>query len=139
MKQPESPETVSILLIDDDQLIRDSMKIYLSCSGIHLTLCQSLREGLDALSSNHYDLLLCDQCMLYENEESILGKILSDFPEMVKVVFTDPGKVDFIPDSQREAIDVLIPKPFSADCISKALELISKRAHENMAGRENLN
>lgn len=114
-------EGTKVLLIDDDRLIRESMMLFLTDKGIELTTCQTLDEALNVLKSDHFDILICDQCLLKDDRENTFDFIKDSDPGMVRVVFTSPAGVDALTEARMEGVDAFILKPFSANTITDVL------------------
>jgi len=51
---------MKILLIDDDEWIRDSMRLFFEGEGCHLLALKTAEEGLEALKSKTYDIIIVD-------------------------------------------------------------------------------
>jgi DNA-binding NtrC family response regulator len=116
-------ESKKVILIDDDLLIRDCMMLFLTDKGFQLTSCQTFDEALDALKGGHYDLLLCDQCILKDQGAGTFDLIKDYAPETVRVVFTGPTGLDSSMDVAMNGIDAIVTKPFSATTINEILHM----------------
>lgn len=53
----------NILIVDDDQDIRNLLGIYLGNEGFHFIKCDNAMKALDIIESNHIDLILLDIMM----------------------------------------------------------------------------
>ena len=51
---------MKILLIDDDEWIRDSLRIFFEAEGCHLLAFETAEEGLTELKDRTYDLIIVD-------------------------------------------------------------------------------
>ena len=51
---------MKILLIDDDEWIRDSLALFMEAEGCHLKACESAEEAWDALKQQPYDIIIAD-------------------------------------------------------------------------------
>lgn len=112
-----------VILIDDDPLIIESMMLFLTEKGIQFTSCQTLDEALEAVKGNRYDLLLCDHCLLKEENARTFDLIKRCAPETVRVVFTGPAGLDSSTEVEMKGVDALVTKPFSASTIDEILLL----------------
>ncbi|MCG8571570.1 MAG: response regulator [Spirochaetes bacterium] len=65
----------SILVIDDDQAILNSIQKQLKNEGFNIDLELDPEKGLEKVISNHYDLLLCDIRMKPISGIDVLKKI----------------------------------------------------------------
>src|SRR3990167_11424579 len=66
---------MKIVLIEDDDLIRELYKDELTAAGFNLDAFPTGREGLEAISKNRYDLLLLDIMLPDTNGLEVLKKI----------------------------------------------------------------
>ena len=48
------------LLVDDDELIRDSLKIAFSAKGCAMRVAESAEEGLQAIREEKFDIIISD-------------------------------------------------------------------------------
>jgi len=53
-------KSMEILLIDDDEWIRDSLCVFFESEGCHLTALETAEEGMEALKNHDYDILITD-------------------------------------------------------------------------------
>ena len=49
---------MKILLIDDDEWIRDSLGLYFEDEGCHLLALETAEEGIEALKGQNYDIIM---------------------------------------------------------------------------------
>ncbi len=52
--------TYQVLLVEDDKLIAKSLRMSLPYKGFEVTVCESVREGLESFRSRRFDLALLD-------------------------------------------------------------------------------
>ena len=53
-------KSMNILLIDDDEWIRDSMRVFFETEGCRLTSVETAEEALDMVHRQDFDLVICD-------------------------------------------------------------------------------
>ena len=51
---------MKILLIDDDELIRNSLTLFFEEEGCHLLALETAEEGIEALKQHAYDIVISD-------------------------------------------------------------------------------
>ena len=49
-----------ILLVDDDEWIRDSLTLYFDTEGCHMMAVETAEEGMELLKQQGYDIILID-------------------------------------------------------------------------------
>ena len=74
-----------ILVIDDDDSIRESLKVLLNDSNYEVLLSDSGIAGLKIIAQHHPDLVLCDLKLQAESGLDILGRI-KDINEYIPVI-----------------------------------------------------
>jgi len=51
---------MDMLLIDDDEWIRDSLSIYFDSEDCRLVTCDSAEQGLQAFDNHQFDIVIAD-------------------------------------------------------------------------------
>ena len=116
--------TASILVVDDDLDVRDTLALLLEDEGYH---CEKAINGADALEKmkqTSYDIIITDLNMPVMSGLDLLRHIKSNqIPIAVIVAIT--GFPELIAEVESIGVDGLITKPFDADgvfaTIKKAL------------------
>jgi signal transduction histidine kinase len=118
----------TILLVDDEEGIRNVLGIALEDSGYHVLKATSGEEALSIFRSNNPTIVLTDIKMPGMDGLELLQKIKEESPETEVVMITGHGDMELAVKSlQCEAAD-FITKPIHND----ALEISLKRVHERM-------
>lgn len=107
---PEVPP--SILIIDDEAGIRDSLETLLSFEGFAVTMAPEGNTGLDLLARNEYDLLLLDLSLPGESGIDLLPRIKSLRPQMPIIMITAYGTVSNVVDALRAGAENFVQKPW---------------------------
>lgn len=76
--------TGSILVVDDNAVIRQIMKMALEQSDHHVTLAQDGREALDLMQAHFFDLILLDIMMPHMSGFEVL-EYMAQIPELAKI------------------------------------------------------
>ena len=80
------PAQHTVLIIDDDRLLCEMTKEYLSSAALKVITAHTGREGLEICSRNHIDIVLLDQ-KLPDREGYDLCPEIINFSENVKIIF----------------------------------------------------
>lgn len=72
---PPQPTIAKVLLVEDEDYIRDLYKRQLDQAGLQTDACATGQEGLSAIASNHYDLILLDIMLPDTNGLQILKEV----------------------------------------------------------------
>jgi two-component system phosphate regulon sensor histidine kinase PhoR len=117
----------TILVVDDEQVIRDGLKRLLS--GYQVLTAENGQKALEVLSCEEVNIILCDLKMPVMGALEVLEAVNSRFPCLPLVVITGHGTVENAVECMRQGAYDFVTKPFSAD----HLMLIVKRAVEKEA------
>src|ERR1700712_2807726 len=104
--------TASILIIDDEAGIRDSLETLLTLEGFSVELATEGRSGLDMLARRAYDLLLLDLALPGESGIDLLPRIKSLAPELPIIMITAYGTVGNVVDAIRAGASNFVQKPW---------------------------
>ncbi len=104
--------TASILLIDDEAAIRESIETLLILEGFNVTLAPDGSTGLDLLARNQYDLLLLDLALPGESGIDLLPRIKNLRPELPVIMITAFGTVGNVVDAIRAGAENFVQKPW---------------------------
>lgn len=114
----------NILVIDDQESMRDSCQQTLSRSGYCVETAENGEKGLEILKKTSHDLVILDLKMPGLNGLEVLGKIKEDDPEIVVVVITGHATIESAVEAMKKGAYDFIPKPF----VPESLRVIVKRA-----------
>jgi len=119
----EMPGQATVLVVDDDEAMRDSCCQALAVDGYRTETAEDGDSGLQKLREIKPDLVLVDLKMPGMNGMELLEKIRDVDPNIVSVVITGyPTRESAVEARKRNAYDFL-PKPFTPD----QLRIIVKR------------
>jgi len=104
--------TASILIIDDEAGIRDSLETLLTLEGFSVELATEGRSGLDMLARRAYDLLLLDLALPGESGIDLLPRIKSIAPQLPIIMITAYGTVGNVVDAIRAGAANFVQKPW---------------------------
>ena len=116
----------TILVIDDEMGILDTLKILLKNSGFQVEVAQGGKAGLDALHSAVPDIVLTDVRMPHVGGIEILEKAQALDPELPVILMTAQATLQSAIDAVNQGGFYYIQKPFAND----DLVAICKRAAE---------
>ncbi len=125
----KSDEVYSILVVDDEKVIRDGCNRLLWMEGYRVLTAINGREALDILLSEPVDLILCDLVMPVMGAFEVLDEVRTKYPDLPLIVITGHGTIANAVEAMRNGAYDFITKPFRAD----HLTLIVKRALEKRA------
>lgn len=119
---------MKILLIDDDEWIRDSLGFYFEGEGCQLLALETAEEGIEALKKQNYDIIVTDYRLPGMDGLEFLKRIQDSHPQAIKILITAYGSEEVVSKAMRIGIHDFIDKPFTAKTIEESLsKLIEKR------------
>jgi len=131
---------MEILLVDDDEWIRDSLALYFESEGCHLTTLETAEEGVEALKKHDYDILLTDYRLPGMDGLEFLRHIRSTQPHIMTILITAYKSDDIVSEAMKLGIRGFIEKPFTNKTIEESLTRVVKkmeeRPHENQRHKE---
>ena len=125
----------SILVIDDEAAIRESLEVLLTLEGYAVTMAADGEEGLRILDQESFDLLLLDLALPGQSGLELLPLIKERHPEMPVIMITAYGTVDNVVDAVRAGAENFVQKPWDNE---KLLADIRSAVARHRAEEENL-
>lgn len=112
---------MKILLIDDDEWIRDSMTICLGSEGYWFRAVETAEDGIAEMKRQSYDILLVD-CKLPEMRGlEFLRRIQISYPDMFKMLISSYGDHETNHQAMEMGVRHVIEKPFNMSKIRDSL------------------
>ena len=121
---------MKMLLIDDDEWIRDSLSIYFESRGCHLNALETAEEGLEALKNQVYDIIITDYRLPGMDGLEFLRRIQASHPQAMKILITAYRSEDVVSEATRMGIQDFIDKPFTAKNIEDSLSRLLREQKE---------
>jgi DNA-binding NtrC family response regulator len=87
----DQPKNMKILLIDDDEWIRDSLSLFFEGEGCHLLALETAEEALEALNNQTYEIIITDYRLPGIDGLEFLRQIQSKNLEAMKILITAYG------------------------------------------------
>ena len=114
-------KNMKILLVDDDEWIRDSLTILFEVEGCNLLALETAEEGIEAVKHQVYDIVISDYKLPGMNGLEFLKRVKAKQPNAVKILITAYGNDEVIKGAKKLGIQDLIPKPFTSDNVEVSL------------------
>jgi DNA-binding NtrC family response regulator len=112
----------SILVVDDELLIRDLLYDFFSGQGWNISVAASGEKALDILREKKIDLVLTDIKMPEMDGLTLTGRVRQSYPGMPVVVMTGYPSVDSAIEALRAKVEDYIVKPFNINQLYKLIE-----------------
>ncbi|MCE9532481.1 MAG: sigma-54 dependent transcriptional regulator [Planctomycetes bacterium] len=136
------PAAASILVIDDEPLIRESLGEYLQQEGFTVITCGSGEEALERAKNSRFDIALCDVNLPGIDGIEVLQRLLQISPETFVLLITAYANVENAVEAfQRGAQDYLMKPIILDEVLGKIQRLLRLRDlhQENQWLRRELN
>jgi DNA-binding NtrC family response regulator len=101
-----------ILIIDDQDAIRESLDTLLTLEGFTVSAAADGPAGLELLSRNEYDLLLLDLALPGQSGIDLLPRIIEMQPNLPVIMITAYGTVGNVVDAIRAGAENFVQKPW---------------------------
>jgi DNA-binding NtrC family response regulator len=117
---------LKILLIDDDEWIRDSLSLLFEGEGCHLQALESAEEGMEALTKQAYDVVISDYSLPGMDGLEFFKRVKQSNPHVLKVLITVYGSKEVFLKARKIGIQEFIDKPFTSQTIEESLTRVIK-------------
>jgi DNA-binding NtrC family response regulator len=110
-----------ILLIDDDEWIRDSLSLFFENEGCHLLALETAEEGLEEINRKSYDIIITDYKLPGMDGLEFLERINRSHPDVLTMMITAYGSKDVFLKARKTRVQEFIDKPFTIEAIEDSL------------------
>src|SRR5437762_6606093 len=146
-------KSLRVLIVDDEEVLRDVLEVVLRREGFDVVLASSGEEALNVLDTEEVDLVILDVMLPGISGIDTLRAVRISNPNLPVVVITAFSSIDGAIEAMKNSAFHYIPKPFKNEevvlTVNKALEqrrlskenerlkaeLSQKYAHSNIIGK----
>jgi DNA-binding NtrC family response regulator len=129
---------VKTLLVDDDELIRDSLKIAFATKGCSMRVAETAEEGLQAIKEERFDIIISDFRLPGMNGLDFLKLATVTHPQAVNILITAYRDEYLFSEAVRLGITEFIDKPFSVKALVELLAVsLRRRAKKRITAVKN--
>jgi two-component system phosphate regulon sensor histidine kinase PhoR len=116
-----------ILVIDDEQRIRDGCFKILTKENCLVDVAESGEQGLEMIAENYYDIILTDLMMPGISGMEVIAKVREQHLDTVVIVITGFATLEHSIEAMKKGAFDFIPKPFTPEqlrvVVAKAVEM----------------
>jgi nitrogen regulation protein NR(I) len=130
-----------VLIIEDDETVRDVLHSFLKGKGFETTLAQNGQIGLDMVRTDKFDLILTDLVMPGITGMDVLKEVAAARISVPVIVMTAFGTVQTAVEAMKHGAFDYITKPFNLDELMIVLEkafAVAKLQKENVMLKKQL-
>lgn len=124
-------EKPSILVVDDELLIRDLLYDFFTGQGWHISVAENGEKALEILRARKVDLVLTDIKMPEMDGLTLTDRVRDSHPDLPIVVMTGFPSVDTAISALRSKVEDYVIKPFNINQLYKMIE-----SKVNVKGKE---
>ena len=106
-----------MLLVDDDEWIRDSLSLFFEGEGCHLAAVETAEEGMEILKDQNYDIIIVDYRLPGMDGLEFLEQIKDSHPDALRLLITAYGSKDVFLKASKIGVQGFIDKPFTIKTI----------------------
>ena len=122
------------MLIDDDEWVRDSMRLFFESEECHILTVETAEEGLNVLNKQDFDIIIIDYRLPGLDGLEFLKRIQKRHPVPMKILITAYGSEKLFSKARRLGVHDYIPKPFTSEAIEASLNrLIENRDKDQVS------
>jgi DNA-binding response OmpR family regulator len=122
---------ISILVVDDEVVFRDSLRDILRAEGYHVAVAEDGLAAIEALKKHNYDLLLLDIRMPRMSGIEVLRMVEEIAPETKVILLTAHGTVETAIEALRHGAHDYILKPATSHSIlSSVARALTQKAEK---------
>jgi DNA-binding NtrC family response regulator len=113
-----------ILLIDDDELIADSLREYLSTQGCDVDVALDPSTAVALMTAQRFDIVMVDPYLtggVHRDGGDLVGKVRVLQPAAKVIVLTGYGSPELVRDAADGKVSALLAKPQSIPFLSQFL------------------
>jgi CheY-like chemotaxis protein len=118
---------MKILLIDDDEWIRDSLSIFFEAEACPIVSVETAEEGLEMLRSQNYDIIITDYKLPGMDGIEFLRQIQESQKNALKIMITAYKTEMVVQEAKKAGVHHLIAKPFTSETIEASLTFLAAR------------
>ena len=111
-----------LLLIDDDEWVRDSLRMFFESEGCDIVALETAEEGLDFATGCHFDIIIVDYRLPGMDGLEFIRHLPANQANALKVLITAYMSEDLLSRAKKSGFHDFIPKPFTTEIIEESLE-----------------
>jgi DNA-binding NtrC family response regulator len=133
-------EKMSIMVVDDEEIVRESLFHWFKKYGHVVETASSGFEALDKLEQHPFELLFVDIKMPGMDGIELLEKVKTEYPDTIVIIITAYGSIESAVKAMRIGASDYLLKPFKPDQLALVMERASHQKrllfeHDYLKGR----
>ena len=124
-------QNAKIIVIDDDEVIRDSLAMVLEQEGFVVDTAENGQEAIAKTFSNFYNLAIVDWKLPDTDGTKLLGALKETEPKMVKIMLTGYPSTNTAIAAVNYRADAFFSKPVNIDSLIERIKKLLKEQEES--------
>ena len=117
-------KNMKILLVDDDEWIRDSMSFFFEAEGCNLLTFETAEEAMEAVTQQTYDIVFSDYKLPGMDGLEFLRRVKEKQPNAFEIFVTAYANCEIEKEANEIGVKDIIPKPFTSEDVETSLSRI---------------
>ena len=117
-------KNMKILLVDDDEWIRDSLSLFFEAEGCNLLTFETAEEGMEAVKKQAYDIVISDYKLPGMDGLEFLRRVKKKQPQTFEILITAYANCEIAKEAKEIGVKDIIPKPFTSEDVETSLSRI---------------
>ncbi len=120
-----------MLLVDDDEWIRDSLSLFFEDEGCHLAAVETAEEGMEEQKRQNYDIIIVDYRLPGMDGLEFLKRVKDSHPDALTILVTAYGSKDVFLKARKIGVQGFIDKPFTLKAIKNTLSNLLEKCNDS--------
>jgi DNA-binding NtrC family response regulator len=117
-------KNMKILLVDDDEWIRDSLSLFFEAEGCNLLAFETAEEAIEAVKQQVYDIVISDYKLPGMDGLEFLRRVKEKRPNAFEVLITAYANCEILKEAKDIGVKDIISKPFTSEDFEMSLARI---------------
>jgi len=117
-------KNMKILLVDDDEWIRDSMSFFFEAEGCNLLTFETAEEAMEAVTQQTYDIVFSDYKLPGMDGLEFLRRVKEKQPNAFEILVTAYANCEIKKEANEIGVKDIISKPFTSEDVETSLSRI---------------
>ena len=118
-------KNTKILLIDDDEWIRDAMTLFFEAEGCQIMALETAEEALVEIHRQNYGIVICDYKLPGIDGLQLLKEVLKAKPGIKMILITAYKTDALLSEAKQMGVHDFISKPFTSETIEASLSRLT--------------
>ena len=119
-------KTIKILLIDDDEWVRESLSLFFENGRWDLIALETAEEAIELLKNEEYEIIITDYKLSGMDGLTFLHQIQKIKHNVMKILITACLSKEVVSEANRLGVHDMIKKPFTMKVIEDTLSRLVK-------------